>query len=203
MNILIVEDDERIADFLCRGLRAEGYRVQRAADGPTGLALAQDAARLLQDGGEPTLLLLTPGHAQRQVRRLPAGLRSQALPWLTQNDYDRLLWACDLNFVRGEDSLVRAIWAGAPFVWQAYPQHDGAHLTKLEALLANAQLPPTVEATFRAWNQGGKLPWPPLALDTAWQGAMQAWRGRLQEQTDLASQLLAFAVSKLRPAGSC
>ncbi len=58
MNILIVEDDERIADFLCRGLRAEGYRVQRAADGPTGLALAQDAARLLQDGGEPTLLLL-------------------------------------------------------------------------------------------------------------------------------------------------
>lgn len=58
MNILIVEDDDRIADFLCRGLRAEGYRVQRAADGPTGLALAQDAARQAQDGGEPTLLLL-------------------------------------------------------------------------------------------------------------------------------------------------
>ena len=160
-------------------------------------ALLQDLTR------EPTLLLLTPGYAQRQVGRLPSGLRTHALPWLTQPDYDRLLWACDLNFVRGEDSLVRAIWAGAPFVWQAYPQHDGAHLTKLEALLANAQLPPTVEATFRAWNQGGKLPWPPLALDTAWQGAMQAWRGRLQEQTDLASQLLAFAVSKLRPAGSC
>ena len=38
MNILIVEDDDRIADFLCRGLRAEGHRVQRAADGPAGLA---------------------------------------------------------------------------------------------------------------------------------------------------------------------
>ena len=34
------------------------------------------------------------------------------LPWLTQPDYDRLLWSADLNFVRGEDSLVRAIWAG-------------------------------------------------------------------------------------------
>ena len=58
MNILIVEDDDRIADFLCRGLRAEGYRVQRAADGISGLALAQDAARQAQAGGEPTLLLL-------------------------------------------------------------------------------------------------------------------------------------------------
>ncbi len=58
MNILIVEDDDRIADFLCRGLRAEGYRVQRAADGPAGLAMAQDAARLAQASGQPTLLLL-------------------------------------------------------------------------------------------------------------------------------------------------
>lgn len=58
MNILIVEDDDRIADFLCRGLRAEGYRVQRAADGPSGLAMAQDAARQAQADGEATLLLL-------------------------------------------------------------------------------------------------------------------------------------------------
>jgi DNA-binding response OmpR family regulator len=58
MNILIVEDDDRIADFLCRGLRAEGYRVQRAADGLCGLALAQEASRQARAGGEPTLLLL-------------------------------------------------------------------------------------------------------------------------------------------------
>ena len=58
MNILIVEDDDRIADFLSRGLRAEGYRVQRAADGTTGLAMAQGAAREQQAVGEPTLLLL-------------------------------------------------------------------------------------------------------------------------------------------------
>ena len=32
--------------------------MQRAADGPTGLAMAQDAARQCQAGDEPTLLLL-------------------------------------------------------------------------------------------------------------------------------------------------
>jgi len=58
MNILIVEDDDRIADFLCRGLRAEGHRVKRAADGPAGLALAQDAARDAQPADAPTVLVL-------------------------------------------------------------------------------------------------------------------------------------------------
>lgn len=45
MNVLIVEDDARIADFLMRGLKAEGYQVQRAATGPQGLEMAQQAAR--------------------------------------------------------------------------------------------------------------------------------------------------------------
>jgi len=43
MNILIVEDDPRVADFLERGLRAEGYRVQLARTGTEGLALARSA----------------------------------------------------------------------------------------------------------------------------------------------------------------
>jgi DNA-binding response OmpR family regulator len=58
MNVLLVEDDNRIADFLCRGLRAEGYQVQRSADGHEGLALAQDAARLQRGGDTATLLIL-------------------------------------------------------------------------------------------------------------------------------------------------
>jgi DNA-binding response OmpR family regulator len=58
MNILIVEDDDRIADFLCRGLRAEGHLVQRASDGPSGLALAQNAAREAGPGEPPTVLVL-------------------------------------------------------------------------------------------------------------------------------------------------
>lgn len=45
MNILVVEDDARIADFLDRGLRAEGHRVQLARTGPEGLAMAHEIAR--------------------------------------------------------------------------------------------------------------------------------------------------------------
>jgi len=60
MNILLVEDDPRIADFLQRGLRAEGWRVEHAATGPDGLALARAAARdeAREPGATPTLLVL-------------------------------------------------------------------------------------------------------------------------------------------------
>lgn len=61
MNILVIEDDERIAGFLLRGLRAEGHAVQHAADGPSGLALAQDAARDAAAGEEPTIVVLDIG----------------------------------------------------------------------------------------------------------------------------------------------
>lgn len=58
MNILLVEDDPRIADFLLRGLRAEGHQVQRAANGHDGLALAQTAARQAQSTDPATVLVL-------------------------------------------------------------------------------------------------------------------------------------------------
>lgn len=35
-RILIIEDEARIADFLVRGLREEGYNVEHASDGPSG-----------------------------------------------------------------------------------------------------------------------------------------------------------------------
>jgi DNA-binding response OmpR family regulator len=44
MEILVVEDEAGIADFLQRGLESEGYRVTVAADGVTGERLALDAA---------------------------------------------------------------------------------------------------------------------------------------------------------------
>lgn len=64
------------------------------------------------------------------------GARVTVVPFLRQADYDRLLWACAFNFVRGEDSWIRAIWAARPFVWQPYPQADGAHRAKRDAFLA-------------------------------------------------------------------
>lgn len=48
MNVLIVEDEDRIASFVERGLKAEGFAVQRAADGATGYTLAcQDEVDLV------------------------------------------------------------------------------------------------------------------------------------------------------------
>jgi DNA-binding response OmpR family regulator len=58
MNILLVEDDPRIADFLQRGLRAEGHQVQRSAHGVQGLAMAQAAARQASAGDPPLVLVL-------------------------------------------------------------------------------------------------------------------------------------------------
>ena len=91
------------------------------------------------------------------------------LPWLTQADFDHLLWACDLNFVRGEDSLVRAAWAGAPFVWQVYPQHDGAHAAKVEALLAGMAAPPDVRGAVAGLerHRHGAVAWPGLPAHCA------------------------------------
>lgn len=58
MRVLIVEDDARVADFLDRGLRAEGYQTAVCRDGPSGLATARAWHREQLDGGEPTVLLL-------------------------------------------------------------------------------------------------------------------------------------------------
>ena len=62
-------------------------------------------------------------------------LTVKILPFLSQQEYDQLLWSCDLNFVRGEDSWVRAIWAAKPFVWLPYHQAEETHLVKLHAFL--------------------------------------------------------------------
>ncbi|MFG6459370.1 elongation factor P maturation arginine rhamnosyltransferase EarP [Roseateles sp. BYS96W] len=140
--------------------------------------------------GRPTLLLACPGPLQAQVASGP-NLRTIALPYLPQDDYDRLLWACDLNFVRGEDSFVRAQWAGKPFVWQIYPQHDDAHHAKLEAFMARAELPPAWRALWRGWN--GLAPMPPAltGLDEAAAHA-PGWRSQLTAQPDLVTQLQGF-----------
>jgi uncharacterized repeat protein (TIGR03837 family) len=155
---------------------------------------------------EPTLLLLTPGAARQAAAVLPAdgclgALRSHALPWLPQPGYDRLLWSCDLNFVRGEDSFVRAHWAGAPFVWHIYPQHDGAHAAKLDAYLdrlldgAPESLVREVHALWHGWN--GLDLWPPhLPLYRDWADTCARWRDRLLAQDDLTTQLLRFVRQK-------
>ncbi len=193
---LALRDGERLVSVFCY----PGAPVDRLV-----ASLAADA--------RPTLLATAPGAATGAVRAALATLgdgqsrlRQHALPWLTQADFDRLLWAADLNFVRGEDSWVRAQWAGQPFVWQAYPQDDGAHGPKIEAFLglALAGAPGDVAEAIRdwtaAWNAlddaGAPLPaWTPALLaDT--RAAFRAWRDQLSRSADLVTRLLAFVREK-------
>jgi len=110
------------------------------------------------------------------------------LPFFDQDDYDRLLWACDINFVRGEDSCVRAQWAARPMVWQAYPQADRAHLVKLDALLEHYQqgLPvaaaASLQALWQVWNgaEGGS-------------DMRRAWDGFLLQRQALASHAIVWS----------
>lgn len=62
-------------------------------------------------------------------------LTVRVVPFIAQPLYDRLLWACDVNFVRGEDSFVRAQWAHKPFIWHIYPQDKNLHHVKLTAFI--------------------------------------------------------------------
>ena len=149
---------------------------------------------LMQLAGQNARLLVTAGRATAAVRActLPPGLEVHYLPHLSQDDYDHLLWANDLNFVRGEDSLVRALWSGRPFVWQIYPQDDQAHHTKLLAFLGQLQPPASLQAWHRTWNglDAAPLSAPDLA---AWQSAALLTRQSLLAQPDLLSRLLKFS----------
>jgi uncharacterized repeat protein (TIGR03837 family) len=149
----------------------------------------------------PSDWLVTPGRAWQAVQQTAPpgpGCRLHALPLLSQRDFDHLLWACDLNFVRGEDSLARALWAGRPFVWHIYPQHDGAHHAKLEAFLDWLQAPPSLRAFHLTWNGIGPQAavWPDAGTLADWHGCARAARERLLAQADLCSQLVGFALEK-------
>ncbi|GAA6143601.1 elongation factor P maturation arginine rhamnosyltransferase EarP [Hydrogenophaga sp. 5NK40-0174] len=160
-------------------------------------------------GAEPVECLVTPGWASDAVDEAlgeitasaDGQLTLKALPYVTQPEFDQLLWSTDFNFVRGEDSLVRALWAGKPFVWQIYPQDDGAHHAKLEAFLDWLDAPDSWRAFHRQWNGIGDDPlrWPGWDEVQRWQSVVLAARDKLLRQDDLATQLMGF-VSRLRQA---
>jgi uncharacterized repeat protein (TIGR03837 family) len=99
---------------------------------------AAQGVRCLVPQGVASRALLDYWQTELQPGRVyTRGMLSlQIIPFVDQPDYDRLLWACDLNFVRGEDSFVRAQWAGKPFIWHIYPQEEAVHLDKLRAFMA-------------------------------------------------------------------
>ncbi|MBZ2208141.1 elongation factor P maturation arginine rhamnosyltransferase EarP [Massilia soli] len=128
-------------------------------------------------------------------------LTVRVLPFVAQPDYDKLLWACDVNFVRGEDSFVRAQWAGKPFVWHIYPQDENLHHVKLRAFLQRYAATLDSLAQFSlAWNgvagAGGDWAalWQALASDLPRIGQRaDDWRGEMAALGGLSSNMLNFA----------
>jgi len=122
-------------------------------------------------------------------------LRFSKIPPLSQSEFDKCLADSDFNFVRGEDSLVRALWAGKAFVWHIYPQEDGAHGPKLNAFLDWLEAPESLRRFHLRWNGLSTEPLPDVDLP-AWEACAVAARQRLMGQMDLVSQLLQFVEEK-------
>ena len=125
MNLLLVEDDVRIVEFLARGLRAEGHRVDVENDGEAGLARARggtwdaiildimlpkldglEVCRSLRMAQIPTpILMLTALDSTEDVVR---GLRMGADDYLTKP------FAFDELLARLETLPRRSGWSGDP-----------------------------------------------------------------------------------------
>jgi uncharacterized repeat protein (TIGR03837 family) len=129
-------------------------------------------------------------------------LTVRVLPFVPQPDYDRLLWSCDFNIVRGEDSWVRAQWAARPFIWHIYPQDENLHHKKLRAFLQRyAGGIDSLQRVSLAFNgacaeDDWPAAWKALAdeLPRLTERAVE-WEREVLENGDLVSNMLAFAGS--------
>jgi uncharacterized repeat protein (TIGR03837 family) len=173
------------------------------------------------EGDEPVACIVPEGIASSELDYWTGGavphvgapltrgrLTLAVAPFVDQDAFDRRLWVADLNFVRGEDSFVRAQWAGQPFVWHLYPQAEDAHLTKMDAFLTRleAGLPEGTRigqrAFWYAWNVGAAdataEAWPAYrATMPSISVLARAWARSLARQTDLAERLVKFCESRL------
>jgi uncharacterized repeat protein (TIGR03837 family) len=146
----------------------------------------------LRQTGERFHLLIPSGQSMPSC---PEGeqVTWQAIEFLNQPEYDKLLWSCDLNLVRGEDSFMRAIWAGKPMFWQIYPQTDGAHHAKLDAWLKRSCTSAPVASAMHEWADGKlNTDLSPHLTGPGWENWQQTsatWCHELAQQSDLATRL--------------
>ncbi len=171
-----------------------------------------------RDHAAPIVLLVPQGRISGAVARffglssfepgahaVHGALRAHSLAFTEQRGYDPLLWASDLNFVRGEDSFVRAQWAAKPFIWHIYPQADDAHLPKLDAALDHYARPlpaaarGALKAFWHAWNGRGVPDWPAFARHLPeFSARAGSWATELAQPGDLAGNLAEFAKTQLK-----
>ncbi|MEW5699293.1 elongation factor P maturation arginine rhamnosyltransferase EarP [Pseudomonas synxantha] len=169
---------------------------------------------VLAADGRATHLLVPEGRILGDVQRwlgvssLSAGdiqvrgaLTVQVIAFVRQEQYDRLLWCCAFNAVRGEDSFVRAQWAGRPLLWHIYRQDEDIHLDKLDAFLElyTVALSPAAKAAvialWQAWNTDGDMAQAWKMLLEHWTEVnehAQKWCLEQGLQADLATALVQF-----------
>ena len=170
-------------------------------------ARVEQLLEALSKDSRPSVLLVPEGIAPALLTGRQGPLKQvyiERIPFVSQSEYDQLLWMADLNFVRGEDSIVRAIWSGKPLIWQIYPQTEGTHLIKLEAWLKISGLPEKIQDLLRHWNADTASPDLSNHIEQAlsdeayaqWSSHAQALSHTLAQETDFAQALHNFYRSK-------
>lgn len=199
------EDELRVSLFTYESAALPSL-IESWCQGPTPVTLLLPLGRSLQD-------VLTGARLANSIPTAKAGdllhsgnLTIKLLPMTDQAGYDRLLWSCDLNLVRGEDSFVRAQWAARPFLWHIYPQEDLAHMAKLDDFLDHylASLPPQTAQWLRAFshalNHGEEVrtlwqQWPDHAAILRQHA--RDWSQKLLVDGDLVTRLVKFLESRI------
>lgn len=176
--------------------------------------------QILSESPVPVLLIVPQGivanriaasfnHASSHIEALIhyKQLTIQIIPFMEQTDYDLMLWSCDFNFVRGEDSFVRAQWATKPFIWNIYPQQEDVHWNKLDAFLTlymaglPAEAASAVQAMWHCWNgkyEMHNLIWENFAaFHRSLTQHNKNWVNQLLKLEDLASNLVRLAENRL------
>lgn len=196
---------------LWQALGVDRHLADQAASGQRRVALLfcyptapiQALWHALQGADQPWLLLRAGDSGAALEGQGNDQVAVHALPFVDHHRFDQLLWSSDLNWVRGEDSFVRAQWAGRPMVWHIYPQDDDAHAVKLEAWLRRAGLPPDLAALHLAWNgmagsaADALLPLARASSLSAWQRWATAWSGELTTLPELGETIVARAAAGL------
>ena len=180
--------------------------IESWCQGPVPVTLLLPLGRSLSDvlrgaGLEHAIPTVQAGDLLRS-----GNLTIKLLPMTDQAGYDRLLWSCDLNLVRGEDSFVRAQWAARPFLWHIYPQEDLAHMAKLDDFLDHylAELPADLAHWLRTFNHAlnhGEdvctlwAQWPQYGA--VWRQHARSWSQKLLREGDLVTRLVKFLESRI------
>ncbi len=194
-------EEIRISLFCYPGSRAEAlFDCWRAQSVPTTCLVPEGVA------GEAIAAFFGQAAPAAGGALRRGSLEVRIIPFLEQDRYDRLLWACDCNYVRGEDSFVRAQWAQRPMVWQPYPQAEGTHLHKLKAFLdlycmgLPAEAAGAVRTLWAAWSRGEGMgeAWPAFwAQERVLAKHAASWAAALRAYGDMTTRLVTFCTDRL------